>query len=341
MITAYYVLNLGHFPDWSAFFEYSVSISSGFFAIPIDPSGPVWTLFLVFCAVSTTAVQFLRGGLTHRALSLIAGTWGAVWAMSSYFVPRSHPAGASLLSPILCIAIGLTLYLLARYQWTDRWAMLVRTSLVPVLAIILTVTFGNAAGLAQYITSSPHASYLERYTEQSYNRLLPTGVAGTAGEERATREERATTESRHVGYEPEINSRLPVMDKSLLNLLDSAQVKIDDPIVYVGDPEFGGILPAWPVTADNRIHFLSPLRTWLPTMPFTLVAPLSDERKEVYMSRFTERARLSGWLIQSKKEVPYTSSPPWFSTQLQQTHTPTEEFENDSWRLTWFEFSGS
>lgn len=341
MIAGYYVLNLGHLPDWSAFFEYSVSFSSGYYAMPIDVSGPVLTLFLVFCALSATAAYFLRGGLTQRALSLIGGTWGALWATSSYFVPRSHPTVVSLLSPILCVAIVVTLYLLARYQVTDRWAMLVRTSFVPVLVVILTVTFGNAAGLAQfaqYITPSPHASYLERYTDHAYNRLLPAGVAAMAGEERAT--ERATRGSRHAGYEPEINRRLPVMDKSLLSLLDTAGVKIGEPIVYVGDPEFGGILPAWPVTADSRIRFLSPPQTWQPTMPFWLVAALPDERKEVYMARFTERARLSGWLIQSKEEAPYTSLP-WFAGQLQQTHEPTEVFENDDWTLTWFEFSGS
>jgi hypothetical protein len=334
MIAAYYILNLRHLPDWGAFFEYSVSFSSGFLPLAIDLSGPVWTLFLVFCVLSTIAAYFLRGGLTQRALGLITGTWGALWAMSSYFVPRSHPSSVSLLSPILCIAIGLTLYLLARYQRTDRWATLLRTSFVPVLTVLLTATFGNAAGLAQYIISSPHVSYLERYTVQSYNRLLPAGVAGVAGVERAT------GISKHAGYEPEINSRLPGMDKSLLNLLDEAQVKIDDPIVYIGDSKFGGILPAWPVTADSKIHFLSPPQTWLPTMPFHLFAPLPDERKEVYMSRFTERARLSGWLLQGKKEIPYTSVS-WLSGQLQKTHKPTKVFENDDWRLTWFEYGGS
>lgn len=303
--------------------------------MPIDPSGPVLTLFLVFCAFSTVAAYFLRGGLTHRSLSLIAGTWGAVWAMSSYFVPRSHPVVVSMLSPIFCVAIGVTLYLLARYQRPDdRWAMLVRTSFVPVLAVILTVSFGNAAGLAQYITPSPEASYLERYTDESYNKLLRAGVAGMVGEERATKV------STHASVEPEVTSRLPVMDKSLLELLDEAQVKVDDPIVYVGDFGYGGILPAWPLATDDEVHFLSPPQTWQPTMPFYLVAPLPDERKEVYMSRFAERARLSGWLIQSKEERPYTSEP-WFSRQLQQTHKPTKVFENDNWRLTWFEFVGT
>jgi len=86
------------------------------------------------------------------------------------------------------------------------------------------------------------------------------------------------------------------------------------------------------------VRFFSPPQTWLPSMPVALLEPLSDERKELYMSRFTERARLSGWLIESKEDAPYTSVP-WFSDQLQRTHTPTEVIENDDWRLTWFEFS--
>lgn len=329
MITAYYAANLGHFPDWGAFFEYSVSFGyRNFGTIPIDPSGPVLALVLVFCAFSTIAVYFLRGGLTQRALALIAGTWGALWAMSSYFVPLSDAVRVSALSPILCVAIGLTLYLLARYQRTDRWAMLVRASFVPILTVLLTATFGNAASLANYITS-PHERYLERYFEREWSKRRPMFLPVEA---------HVTEVQRDVSYDRQINSQLPVMDESLRDLLVEAQVGMDDPIVYVGHRTFGVILPARPVTADSGIHYLSPPQTWLPTMPFMLFAPLPDERKELYMSRFTERARLSGWLIQSKKEAPYTSVA-WFSGQLQKTHTPTKLFENADWRLIWFEFS--
>jgi hypothetical protein len=284
------------------------------------------SLFLVFCAFSTIAVYFLRGGLTQRALSLVAGTWGALWAMSSYFIPHSHPGIIPTLSPMLCVAIGLALYLLARYQKVDGWAMLVRTSFVPVLAVILTASFGNAAGLVNYLTSASYASY----TVQQTDRAFPAAYTGGAP---------AIQAARHVGYEREINGRLPVMDESLLELLHAAQVGIDDPIVYVGDPKVGGILSARVVSDSSGEHLLSPPRTWLPTMPFALFDKLPDERKELYVSRFAERARLSGWLVQSKEEAPYGSLP-WFSDPLQRTHTPTEVFENDDWRLTWFEFSG-
>jgi hypothetical protein len=195
-------------------------------------------------------------------------------------------------------------------------------SFVPVLAIILTAAFGNAAGLANYLVS-PNAAFVGQEAN------TPLGAA----------EAPATEAEKHTGYETDINRQLPDMEEPLLDLLDEAQVEIDDPMVYyVEDPRNGNILSARPVSDGSGTRLFSPPRTWLPTTPFLLVDPLSDERKELYMTRFIERARLGGWLIESKKEAPYTSLS-WFSDPLQRTHTPTEVFENADWRLTRFEFS--
>ncbi|HKR02240.1 MAG TPA: hypothetical protein VJT09_16300, partial [Pyrinomonadaceae bacterium] len=79
-------------------------------------------------------------------------------------------------------------------------------------------------------------------------------------------------------------------------------------------------------------------RTWLPTTPFVLFAPLPEERRQIYMARFAERARLGGWLIQNRREAPYTSSR-WFYEQVTRTHTPTKTFENEDWQVIWFEFN--
>jgi hypothetical protein len=238
-------------------------------------------------------------------MSLIAGTLGALWSISSYFVSRSHPNNATVLAPILCIAIGVILYLLATSKLTDWWARLIKMSFVPVLTILLTITLGNASFLGLYL-SSPK-----------------------------------------LGYEANINSHLPVLDPSLRELLNTAQVKIDDPIIYSairvkadepaadGLKHDGGVMvPAWPINAQE--HFAS-YKTWLPTMPFVLFDPLPTERKQVYMARFSKRRRLSGWLIQNKKEAPYTASS-WFNEQIARTHTPTKTFENDDWQVIWFEF---
>jgi hypothetical protein len=210
-----------------------------------------------------------------------------------------------VLSPILCVVVGVMLYLLARQK--EWWARLVRMSFVPFLTIILTVTFGNAAFLRLYL-SSPE-----------------------------------------IGFVKNIDTHLPLIDPSLRELLSTAQVKANDPIVYSAvrvravEPladglshDHGVLLPAWP-TSDNR-QVLSSYRAWLPTTPFVLFAPLPEERRQVYMERFIARTHLSGWLIQNRKEASYTSSS-WFYNQIIKTHTPTKRFENDDWQIIWFEFN--
>lgn len=304
-ITIYYLIGLGHTPDWQAFYEYSLAFTGGFLTIPIDVNGPVWVIFLIFCALSTVAVHFLRSGLKHKAMSLIAGTWGALWSVSSYFISRSHPNNATVLMPMLCISIGITLYLIVAYQQTDWWARLIKMSFVPILTVLLTVTLGNASFLGLYL-SSPK-----------------------------------------LGYERDINSHLPKLDPSLFELLQTAQVKITDPIIYSairvraiepaadGLKHDGGVMPpAWPL-GDSQAF--ASYQTWLPTMPFVLFDPLPVERKQVYMARFAARRRLSGWLIQNKREAPYTAST-WFYNQLSRTHTPSKMFENNDWQVIWFEF---
>jgi hypothetical protein len=305
LITVYYLVGLGHAPDWQGFYEYSLAFTGGFLSIPMDVSGPVWVIFLVFCALSTLVVYFLRRGLRHRAMSLIAGTWGALWSISSYFVSRSHPNNATVLAPMLCLAIGVILYLLAVHKERDPWAALIRMSLVPVLTVLLTATFGNASFLRLYL-SSPK-----------------------------------------VGYEGDINSHLPRLDPSLLELFREAQIRPSDPLIYSairfkavepaadGLKHDGGVMPpAWPMSDGEAF---ASYKTWLPTMPFVLFDPLPEVRKQVYMARFAERRHLSGWLIQNKKEAPYTASA-WFYNQIMRTHAPTKWFENEDWQLIWFEY---
>jgi hypothetical protein len=230
-----------------------------------------------------------------------------MWSVTSYFVSRSHPNNAAVLAPVFCVVIGLTLYLLATHRQTGWWATLVKLSFVPVLTILLTATFGNASFLGLYL-SSP--------------KLI---------------------------YERNIETHLPLIDPSLQELLNSAGVKTDDPIVYSAvrvkaiEPladglshDHGVLMPAWPI--DNGQQLISTYKAWLPTTPFVLFAPLPEERRQTYMKRFTARTRLSGWLIQNRKEAPYTSSQ-WFYNQITRTHTPAKVFENNDWQVIWFEFN--
>jgi len=304
LISIYYRLRLGWWPDWAAFYEYSFAFAGGFFAVPVDPAGPVWALFLVFAVLSTAAAYLISDFKQWNSASLIAGAWGALWAVSSYFVSRSHPNNATVLTPLFCTVIATTLLLLAKYELHGWWQRLVRASLVPLLTIILTVTFGNAGFLGLYL-SSPK-----------------------------------------IGYEKNIESHLPVLDASLRDLFQAANVHTTDPIVYSAvrvksvEPladglthDHGVLLPAWP-QQGNEVFCCA--RAWLPSTPFVLMVPLSEHRRQEYMARFIARVRTGGWLVQNKKEAPYTSST-WFHSQLTKTHVPARVFENDNWQLIWFE----
>jgi hypothetical protein len=132
------------------------------------------------------------------------------------------------------------------------------------------------------------------------------------------------------GYVCDLESRVKVMDRALSRLLDSAGVRRDDPIALANFER----LPARPYGPSGQRRQAT-YRTWLPTAPFTLLAPLPVERQKVYVARFTARARMGGWLIRYKLDKLEDRS--YFAEVLgglERTHVPTESYEDARWRLT-------
>jgi hypothetical protein len=72
-------------------------------------------------------------------------------------------------------------------------------------------------------------------------------------------------------------------------------------------------------------------------VPVYSLAPLPEERRRVYMSRFAARTGTGGWLIESKRDAPLF---PWFSEYLNLHYTPGRTFESEAWRLTWYDYKG-
>jgi hypothetical protein len=298
-LKAYYRLRLGHGPDWRAFIDYTVG-SSGFFAEPIDPNGGMWALFFVFCVLSTAAVYALEGRRL-AALSLMAGAWGALWSASSYFVGRSHDANITNLCPILCTGLALVLYVFARDRTAGRLSAWARMSCVPLLTIVLTYSFGNTAAFPGYFASLTK------------------------------------------GYQPSVESGLAEVDASLNSLLAAVRLNVGDPLLYSdgpteGEPVYHLYLPRHVARdGEGNARLSSSHRAWLPTAPFGLLEPLPLNRREVYLSRFIARTRLSGWLVKRKNNPdPFLS---WYIDRLRQTHTPFVAVEVSDWKVTWFAFN--
>ena len=128
---------------------------------------------------------------------------------------------------------------------------------------------------------------------------------------------------------------IPISDPGIDSLLNSAGVKPDSPLVYVGPNEVL-ILSAWTFTEGDRSEVLTTYRSWLPVPVYSL-APLPEERRKVYMSRFANHFGTGGWLIEFKMDKPLF---PWFSEYLKLHYTPGRTIENDNWRLTWYDYKG-
>ncbi len=146
--TAVYRAVDGHGPDWASYYEYALLFSGGYSALPIDGYGAVWYLIILFAAVSTAVVQFLLLDPGHPRLFVAAGAWGTIWAISSYFVSRSHPVNLLSLVPLLMFALAIVLHL-TRSLSPAYWVQLLRFAAVPLICVppALTLAHGGFAAL--------------------------------------------------------------------------------------------------------------------------------------------------------------------------------------------------
>ena len=144
LITLIYRVFLGIAPDFRGYIEYALLYSSaGFGALPVDPSGSVWYLLLLFFTISTIAAMYLSMDRRDPRLVVLAGLWGGAWSVGSYFAGRSHPVNALSLLPLLLysMAIGLRL---ANRDRIRRWHRVVSVALVPAFVMPIVLTLGHA-----------------------------------------------------------------------------------------------------------------------------------------------------------------------------------------------------
>lgn len=104
-IAVCYRFILGHAPIWSSYWEYAAAFSNGFGVLPIEPQGGVWVLVMLHTAL-LAAIVSLDLHRQRSAVALIWAAWGALWAVSTYFVSRSHINNIINLSPVLLMIVG-------------------------------------------------------------------------------------------------------------------------------------------------------------------------------------------------------------------------------------------
>jgi hypothetical protein len=150
-------------PEWRGYIEYVLLYSrGGFGALPVDPSGPVWFLLLLFLVITTVVAMTLSRDVRDPRLVPLAGLWGCAWSVESYFVGRSHPVNALSLLPILLLAVAITVRVL-RTDRAHRWHRLVFAALVPAFAMPVALTLGHARFSSEVSEAQLPVS---RFTEQ-------------------------------------------------------------------------------------------------------------------------------------------------------------------------------
>ncbi|MEO8576947.1 MAG: hypothetical protein ABI556_09615 [Gemmatimonadales bacterium] len=157
-----YRLSIGIGPDMAGYIEYGLLYSRGFGALPIDTTGAVWYLLLVFFITSTVAAALLVENWRDFRFAVAAGIWGGVWSLSSYFVSRSHPANLLSIIPVLLIALAI-LVVIVRDMPFRPWHSYARVALVPVFTIPFALTLGHPK-LGENLGTEQHSP--SRFTDQ-------------------------------------------------------------------------------------------------------------------------------------------------------------------------------
>jgi hypothetical protein len=246
-----------------------------------------------------------------RALTLLIAVAAPVWAGNLCFVvSRSHELNGIACTPFFCLAAGNLLYLISRPPWPSRlWSLV--SGVLPVVIARIIVGFGNPDGVADALDAVP------------------------------------------MGYRSDFDMTLPTVEPSALDLLRKAHVDADDPIAFV-DPrtsmgvrfvanhpaamQSGAGATVW-LDADSppapEARRLSSAETWLPMTCRNINVPLSEDRKRVYVKRYLERRRVSGWLLISRAVGDNEIA--WLYEEIERTHVRGRTFENAEWRLMWWD----
>ena len=130
-------------PDISGHFEYVLLYSrGGFGALPIDPTGTIWYLVLVFLLSSTVLVLYAVRNPREPRIIVWAATWGGLWAVSSYFTGRSHPVNLIALVPVLVFLL-VAILRMNPFERRSRGRYTIAATVLPLVVMPIVATAGH------------------------------------------------------------------------------------------------------------------------------------------------------------------------------------------------------
>jgi hypothetical protein len=166
-IAIYYIVRLGHGPDWYGYIEYALAYASGFGSQLIEYHGAVWTLLFIlslFTAMALFAVRrksFLEFAV---ATSLI----GLIWGTGTYFVSRSHDNTLANLAPVTVFALSIALILAKRFEELEipTWRLTIQSVISAIFIVASVATLGNEKNFNTFTKSVWKSRTLENLHQE-------------------------------------------------------------------------------------------------------------------------------------------------------------------------------
>lgn len=150
LLSGYYLIGLGHPPDWRNFTEFVSSFQAGYQAAGMDLGGVVWVLLVIFCAITAASYQILRSA--PATSPAVWGAWAGMAVTASYFMGRTHPSIVQVLSPVFVMSVAMILHLVRSRELGGRRLFLFRIAVTPVITMLLLGGFGQTAELGDYFS---------------------------------------------------------------------------------------------------------------------------------------------------------------------------------------------
>ncbi len=174
IVALYYRVVLGVFPDFRIFIEHGFAYAGGFGSVRLEPYGPIWVLFLLFCAiVSIVITSIMEDPLNNRIVPLVASA-GCLWAVSSYFIGRAVPNNITAIYPLLCVITAIVLQSIKGLQF-NMFHVVFKVISTPLLVLVMMTSFGNINfidKLRPFDTLSRDVSQKVRVAEPSLQELI-------------------------------------------------------------------------------------------------------------------------------------------------------------------------
>jgi len=128
-----------------------------------------------------------------------------------------------------------------------------------------------------------------------------------------------------------VSKKLLMVDEELASVLRSAGIDPHKtPIAFIDNNR--AMLPG---LRNDQGQLLRWHKTWLPIMSPSAIVFLAPERQRLYISRFVDRSKLSGWLIFPKGSE-FEERHQWLLDAILRSHQPVKTTESPNWKLTYY-----